>query len=749
MRLSALWLSWVVLAGMARMTLVTTAQAQEENRTEPADVVAPRLEVGGTAPYPEGGAGDASVVLKVLVSETGSVEKVTVTSGDPPFSEAAAQAASTFRFSPATVEGEPRAAYVMLRIEFTAPVEEPIAPPAPAKAGEGGGAQNPEATPAEVEVAVHGVRRPGTGRVMSDELSSVIPGAEGDPVRAIESMPGVVPILASGPFLGLRGAGAGMVGYEYDGIAVPYLYHLGRGTSVLHPWLVESASLHPTGGPAHLGRAGGGFLEATAAPPEGKARASYRVRATDSALGVELPFAGGRGSFMAAGRYSYTAGLVGLVAPDFSLDFWDYQGRLSYETAPGKKVEILALGSGDHSAQRQDDGTMLDLAHTSFHRGALRYEQRDTSGAWHRQSVTLAHDRWDSNQSDYRPNSLMGTLRVEGQVPVSSRTWLGYGSDVQLREQNDSYERPDMAELANYVRHDANFAVWGELTGAVDERLTYALGLRADLFTSSATPVTPSAVEGSFGPRAQLSYELSEWARLHQSFGLGSQPRSPSQRPPGRVFSAAGGLEWTALADVGVELKLPWELTLDTTVFETAFFHVGDAETVHYLEGQPPGLDRAQGQAYGLELALQRTLARRLRGFISYTLSRSTRSIGRVSAPSQYDRTHVFDIALAYDFGHGFGLSSRATYYTGFPARVDATTELATAPRSSPYFQLDWQLGKRFDLDQRGRFITVTLGVLNTTLSKEANDLFCTSSGCMENLVGPATIPTIGVEGEI
>jgi hypothetical protein len=200
---------------------------------------------------------------------------------------------------------------------------------------------------------------------------------------------------------------------------------------------------------------------------------------------------------------------------------------------------------------------------------------------------------------------------------------------------------------------------------------------------------------------------------------------------------------------VGVELKLPGERTLDTTVFQTAFFHVGDAETVHYLEGQPPGLDRAQGQAYGLELALQRTLARRLRGFISYTLSRSTRSIGRVSAPSQYDRTHVFDIALAYDFGHGFGLSSRATYYTGFPARVDATTELSTAPRSSPYFQLDWQLGKRFDLDQRGRFITVTLGVLNTTLSKEANDLFCTSSGCMENLVGPATIPTIGVEGEI
>jgi hypothetical protein len=731
--------------------LFALALAGNAAGAETAEIIAPRLETGGSAPYPDGADGDAVVVLKLLVSDTGTVTEVAIVEGQPPFAEVARAAAWGFRFSPATVDGAARAAYVQFRVEFTAPSEEPApGPVAATTVGAAPAASPTDAAPAEIEVSVQGVRRPGTARVISDAMSSVLPGAEGDPVRAIESMPGVVPILASGPFLGLRGAGAGMVGYEYDGIAVPYLYHLGRGPAVLHPWLVESAAIHPTGGPAHLGRASGGFLEATAAEPEGRARGSFRVRATDTALGVEAPFAGGKGSFMAAGRYSYTAGLVGLVAPDFSLDFWDYQARASYEVAPGRKLQVLTLGAGDQSAQRQDDGTMEDLAHTSFHRGALRYEQKSAAGAWHRQSLTVGHDRWDSNQSDYRPRSLQGNLRVEGQVPLSPRLALGYGSDVLVREQYDNYEVPASTELGSFTRHDVNLAVFAELMGSADDRFTYALGLRADLFTSTATPVTPAASEGSVGPRLALSYALAPFARLHESFGLGSQTRSQSQRPPGRMSSAAGGLEWTALADVGVEWQLPWELTLDTTVFHSAFFHVGDAETLRYLDGQPDNLDRGQGRAFGLEVALQRNFARRLRGFFSYTLSRSLRSIGRVAAPSQYDRTHVLDLALAYDFGHGFGLSSRATYYTGFPSRVDEVAIVNQVPRSSGYFQLDWQVAKRFELGHQGRFIAVTLGVLNTTLSREPNDAFCSSvSDCGEDLVGPATIPTIGVEGEI
>ena len=36
---------------------------------------------------------------------------------------------------------------------------------------------------------------------------------------------------------------------------------------------------------------------------------------------------------------------------------------------------------------------------------------------------------------------------------------------------------------------------------------------------------------------------------------------------------------------------------------------------------------------------------------------------------------------------------------------------------------------------------------MNVTLSKEAVGTNCTLSGCQEQLIGPITIPSIGVEG--
>lgn len=724
-------------------------------------MTAPRFLEGPTPEYPEDGQGDTVVVLRLLVSVSGSVEKAEVVEGAPPFDAVAQQAALASRFEPASQGGTARAAYVLVRVEFTAPKEEPPPPSAAASPAASSPAVQstaaaetrnaPESpTQPEQEVSVRGVLRPGAARIMTDAETTILPGAEGDPVRAIESLPGVVPVLASGPFLGLRGAAGGMVGYEYDGIAVPYLFHLGRGPTVLHPWLVESATIYGTGGPARLGRSGGGFLEAKAADPEGRLRAMYRVRATDAALGVEVPFAGGRGSFQAAGRYSYTGPLVGLVAPDFSLDFWDYQARASYDLSSNERIQVLAFGAGDQSAQRQDDGAMQDIFHASFHRVAVRYEHHTPDGSFQRLSTTLGHDRWDSNQSDFRPRFLSGSVRAEGVERVSPALALSYGSDLTVRDQHDQVQPTNGAALISFQRADTNLSAWADVTGMPTGRLTYSVGLRADLFTSSEAPNAPSSIQGSVGPRESISFLVTDFARLHQSFGLGTQARSPAQRPPGRINSVAGGLEWTALSDFGVEWRLPGEVFLDTTVFHNAYFQVGDVDALRFLEGQPPGLTRGQGQAIGLEVALKRTLARRLRGFISYTLSRSERSVGYVTSLAQYDRTHVFDVALAYDFGHGFGLSTRATYYTGFPARVPSVAMLGSDPPRAPdYFQLDWQLGKRWELGKRGSFIAATLGVLNTTLSQEANDATCDSLGCTSHMVGPATIPTLGVEGEL
>jgi hypothetical protein len=304
--------------------------------------------------------------------------------------------------------------------------------------------------------------------------------------------------------------------------------------------------------------------------------------------------------------------------------------------------------------------------------------------------------------------------------------------------------------VSEYERNDVLAGTWVDFTYAPEDTTTLALGVRFDLFNSDRTPRDDAATAGAILPRFSLSHQASKTMRLHNSVGLTAQPRSPAQRPPGRVYSIDGGLERAVLSDAGVEFSLPARFTFDTTVFHNTFFNVGDIEHLRFLEGQDRSIERGRGQSYGLELSLRRMLAERLRGFVSYTLSRSWRSIGRVKGLAEFDRPHVADVALAYDLGRGWSFSTRATYYRGYPARMARVEHVARAPRALDHYQIDWQAAKRWNINDAGSWWGITMGVLNTNLRSEVNFYPCDRErNCEQELVGPATIPTFGIEGEL
>jgi hypothetical protein len=334
--------------------------------------------------------GDARVLLELLIDAEGNVGDVRVLWGQAPFADAAAAAAPTWLFSPARQGERPRAARIRFELRFVEP--EPVEEAGlEAEAESSAPGPDPPAPP-PIAVRVRGRRKPVDTRRLTRAEVRELPGAFGDPFRAIEALPGVTPIATGVPFFYVRGAPPGNVGYFLDEVRVPVLYHVGLGPSVVHPGIVQSVELYPGAYPARYGRFGGGIVAGLSTPPSDELHGEWQVRLFDAGALVEVPFAEGRGHLLLGGRYSYTAALVDLFADDVRLGYWDYQLRASYRIGRDDTLGVFSFGSFDYFGE--DTGSADDeLFGIEFHRVDLRHEHLFAGDAVLRSALTLGLDR--------------------------------------------------------------------------------------------------------------------------------------------------------------------------------------------------------------------------------------------------------------------------------------------------------------------------------------------------------------------
>ncbi|WP_434041656.1 MULTISPECIES: TonB-dependent receptor domain-containing protein [Sorangium] len=728
------------------------------------------------AGYPDGAHGDATVRLVLTVNADGTVRSAVPEAGPEPFASAAVAAATSFRFAPATRDGAPVAARIRVEVRFTeAPPPAPPAPPGatpPAPAAPGPGpappaSGPPPAPPQPLEVTVRGeLPAPGVSTLSRGEVR-LVPGAFGDPYRAIEMLPGVTPIVSGLPFFYVRGSPPGNVGYFLDGIRVPYLYHLGLGPSVIHPGIVDRVDLYPGGYPARHGRYAGGIVAGETTPPLPDWHGEGSLRLLDVGGLVEGPFAGGRGVALVGGRYSYTALLFSLAAPGVVLDYWDYQARISYEVVPGGRLSLFAFGARDYLAD-EEHGQQTTLFDTTFHRLDLRYDHAYGAGSALRGALTLGHDETGIGDDQSALTRSLGarlTLdhRLRDGTPIRAGldavidgNSFDLGIDAEPPPggvEDDDSPFPDLFS----TRYDVTVGGYIESDIAVTPRLRVTPGLRLDLYHSD------SEVALAVDPRLSARLTVAPGVTFVQAHGLASQMPSFIVPVPGFRPSLGDGLQRSFQSSAGVELELPEDITASATVFHNAFFDMTDALGVGGIDGDEGALGRALGAATGVELSARRRLTRRIGGFASYTLSRSTRSFGRTTQVTSVDRTHVANLALTYDLGRGYRAGGRAVFYSGLPQKVGgalpppgsgvpggpepAAGGQARWERLPPFLRLDVRLEKRWSVGKTG-WLSLVLDVLNTTLSKEYIPGICDAfSPCEPEEIGPVTVPILGLEG--
>lgn len=736
------------------------------------------------ASYPPGAQGQAAVVLAIDIDAAGSVTSAAVLEGRDPFAAAAVAAAKAWQFAPATRDGVPKASKIKVEVRFEPPLNnEPPAAPPPPKAPPAPPSGQPPNTPPPappspvlpIEVDVRGDLPPSPGAVsMGRAEVRLLPGAFGDPFRAVEAMPGVAPLASGLPFYFVRGAPPGNVGYYLDDIRVPLLYHIGLGPSVIHPAIMDRVDLYPGGYPARFGRYSGGIVTGTtSSPPEVNGlRAEGNLRVVDAGALVEGTLLDGKLSMMAAGRYSYTGALLSLISSVISMNYWDYQARVTYRPTPRDTLQVFAFGAYDFLGQKDEDTKEVEtLFDTTFHRIDLRYEHRFGPEDMVRQSVTFGFDQTHLDQDRVvRDRMVNARTRIETRVSPAVLFRGGvdvtvdvYDADLNRSGQDEGFY--DFASLfSNRLSIVAGYWVDAELT--LGSRLTLTPGLRVDFFSEH------SQNRLAIDPRITAKLTLTPWLRLVQAHGLASQPPSFILPGPGFTRELKGPLQRSLQSSAGFEIDLPEATSATIMAFRHAFFELTDPLSAKYITDfqAPDKLDqRSVGSTVGLEIALRRRLTKRFGGLLSYTLSRSFRKapIEGKQHPSAYDRSHVLNVAGSVDIWRGIRAGARVLLYTGYP-QGNGTLLLTPAQpgsglppeykpvindpelaRLKPFYRLDVRIEKRWDIRSRG-WITLSAEVANATANKETIGLKCNSQfDCKPTIIGPVIIPSLGLEGGI
>jgi TonB family protein len=720
-----------------------------------AEIVAPRLLEDPGAAYP-GRALDeryhaehpepVEVALVLELTAEGNVERATVeTPRGHGFDEAALEAARRLRFVPATRGGKPVAAKIRYRYVFDRPPPPP--PRAPTSApGPGAPAHQAEAAaPARPgtpeEVIVRGRRHEPTGSSYTRAEVRLIPGAFGDPFRAVDTLPGVTPLATGLPFFYVRGAPPGNVGYFLDGVRVPYLYHIGAGPSVVQPAMVDRVDVYPGAYPARFGRFAGGIVSADTNEPVPEFHGEATLRLFDVGGLVETGFAGGRGTVLLGGRYSYTGALLSVAAPEVHLDYRDFQARISYDLTSNDSVSVFGFGAYDLLEQNR----ILRFG-SEFYRADVRYDHQLAKGRV-RTAVTLGYDRTnaavflDEDKRAMTDRSI--GLRTEVDTELAPGVMLRTGANATLdayRLEGATYvdvENPENQPVESMFqpRIDHATGAWVDLTLDASRSVQIRPGLRADLFGSGG------AAAVGVDPRLSASFEVTDGVRLIPAVGYVHQPPSFVVPLPGIAPPLGDGLQRSLQTSGAAEVDLGDATTLGSALFYNLFWDMTDAFGTSH--GDAADFDiRSQGYAYGAEFFLRRRLTKRFGGFVSYTLSRSVRSARGHGFVSAFDRTHVANAAFSYELGRGWRVGSRFLFYTGTPRWnekpgepiVSGTSGVAREPS---FYRVDLRIEKRWGL-RGSAWISFVAEFLNATLHKEV-----WPGG---DIVGPISIPSLGVE---
>jgi hypothetical protein len=559
-----------------------------------------------------------------------------------------------------------------------------------------------------------GVAGPARVRLSPAEVAT-LPGSQGDPLRALQNLPGAARIPGGLGLLVLRGASPNQSQVFLGEHPIPRAFHFPGLASVVQGSVLAGIEYTPGNFDASRGNAVGGMVTLT--PRVGRRDGIHGLAKADiMSLGALLEGPVGKGSFLIAAQRGYLDWILRRVSKLTGADYgqprnFDYQMIFDQPVGPGATLTTRVLGARDEFNIPFSAFNNVGIR-SEFHRVDLVYRKRH--GTWDfllAPAFRLDNGGLSTERTIDRRTDTVGLLRAEMSARASPRLQWTLGVDTQLdgyRSQTRGalYFEPNVppptpTDFRGFASNSGFYATAEATLG----RLRIAPGVRTSLFTGPADSRV-FAVD----PRVIGRVTLHPRVALVFGAGLYSQPAAHSRSAVGTLIPGIGLPAWSTYVDNsinytadgsvlvipgivryldlrlgldpnrpigltravqvsgGVHVDLPGSLALDSTVFfrgvRDGYKTVPDMDTI-----VPPDTGTL---TYGVEVLLRRDLSRRVYGWISYTWMRADHGVwdgytltDRV--PNSFDQRHNLAVVAQLKLPRRWEFGGRFRVVTGLP----------------------------------------------------------------------------------
>ena len=515
-------------------------------------------------------------------------------------------------------------------------------------------------------------------------------GSQGDPLKALTALPGLVAVTDGSAQVYMRGSGADDNIVWVNRAPVGYLYHFGGFQSTIHPALVEDINIFTAGFPVEYGDALGGVIDVKLRPPErDRMHYTFDISTIASSFMVEGPAGrGGEDSFLVAGRRSY---IDFLFSPDEFSDvvededdempdqiilvprFYDAQALYRRALKQGY-VDFYYFAAADEQAQELIGSALSDpqlagefRARTEFQTLGMTWWQPLSRRVDH--VMTLAYYQnedslqvgRDDNGEPFFVDTEANTLYWQPEL-----NWRYGGDDVLTFGVAASYVEapvdlfisrpPDETDIdfdfTSQQKHRLNKTLYAGIYAPYvkhrfqwNDRLATIVGLRySDISISGGFHAS------ELSPRVTLEYSLSDRTLFTATWGRYVQ--TPQGVQILEEFGNPGlGVTEAEHRIVGVRHKFNDLYSIQAEIYHKPMTSL----VVSIDENTPPGnyANEGTGEAYGFDLFLKREARDRKKGWLSlsYAKSRRTNELTGVRRDFSGDQPLTLTVVWGQPFG--------------------------------------------------------------------------------------------------